>query len=76
MEAEKKTKYLKNLLNNQNGTFTPTSFYIEWWYEKRDAALPNQLKINYGEQPVWKNRRLLISLIRSIVMCIRGWKRQ
>ena len=80
MEAKKKTKYLKRVLNDENGTFTPLVFTSNGgmsketrrFYIRLAELIADKSKNSYSETSAWIKRRLSFSLIRSSVMCIRG----
>ena len=80
MEAKKKNKYLKRVLNDENGTFTPLVFTSNGgmsketrrFYIRLAELIAEKSKSSYSETSAWIKRRLSFSLIRSSVMCIRG----
>ena len=71
METKKKTKYLKRVLNDENGTFTPLVFTSNGgmsketrrFYIRLAELIADKSKNSYSETSAWIKRRLSFSLI-------------
>jgi len=79
-EKEKKRSYNERILNVENGSFTPLVMSsngglakeCENFYKRLAEMLSEKRKTNYSIVAAWVKRKISFSLIRSLILCIRG----
>ena len=79
MEREKKRKYNNEVLR-QNGTFTPLIFSSNGgmsretarFYQRLAELLSDKLSTPFSCTSSWVKRKIMFSLIRTAVVCVRG----
>ena len=79
-EKEKKVKYATRVLEVDQGTFTPLVFLCfggmsrecSSFYKRLAEKLSERRKTNFGEAMCFVRTKINISLIKSLVLCIRG----
>ena len=79
-EREKKNAYEKRLLEVEHSSFTPLIFSATGgtanstrvFYQRLASLLANKWGNPYGPTMAWMNCRLVFSLLRSAIRCIRG----
>ena len=80
MENEKKKKYVKRILEQENGTFTPLVFSANGgmsketkrFYARLSELLSEKNNSQFSETYAYLKRKISFSLIRSAVVCLRG----
>ena len=79
-EKEKKIKYAQRVLQVEHGTFTPLVFSCfggmsrecSAFYNKVSEKLADKRNISTSDATCYIRTRINFSLIRSLVLCIRG----
>ena len=86
MEKEKKRKYVKRVLDQENGTFTPLVFSssggmskeTKRFYGRLSELIAEKNKSSLSETSFFIKRKISFSLVKSAVVCLRGsrsWRR-
>ena len=79
-EREKKNAYERRILEVEHSSFTPLIFSATGgmasstrvFYQRLASLLANKWGNSYGQTMSWLNCRLVFSLLRSAIRCIRG----
>ena len=80
MENEKKRKYNRRIIERENGTFTPLIFTSNGGMSRETSIFFSRIaemicekrNCTKGEVSIWLKRKIMFSLIRSAVICLRG----
>ena len=81
-EEEKKRHYNERVLEVENGTFTPLVFNVNGamgregicFYQRLACLIAEKRKIETSEVINWLRTKISFSLLRSMILCIRGSK--
>ena len=81
-EQTKKRSYNKRVLSVDQGTFTPLVFSCyggmsrecHTFYKRLAEKIAKKKNIPFGKSMNWIRTRLNFSLIRSCLLCLRGWR--
>ena len=79
-ENEKKRQYEERVRNVEHGTFTPLVFsaaggmgpITTTFYKRLASLLSEKLHQSYNQTILWLRCSLSFSLLRSVIMCLRG----
>ena len=79
-ENEKKRAYEERVRNVEHGTFTPLVFSVAGgmgpiattFYKRLASLLAERMHQSYNQTIRWLRCTLSFSLLRSLIMCIRG----
>ena len=79
-ENEKKRQYEERVRNVEHGTFTPLVFsaaggmgpITTTFYKRLASLLSEKLHQSYNQTILWLRCSLTFSLLRSVIMCLRG----
>ena len=80
MEKKKKRKYNERILQNEQSTFTPLIFSSNGGMSRETAIFTSRLgemlsekrNIKKSDVMAWLKRKFAFSIIRSLIICIRG----
>ena len=80
MEAEKKRKYNRLIIEKENGSFTPLIFSSNGgmsretsiFFSRIAELISEKRNRTKGEVSIWLKRKVMFSLIRSANVCLRG----